>query len=189
MQAAAREAGRAMGTAPDPVTGHERTLRAAQLAVADQSVDLADLRLAYAPTGAGCDAAGGCSPALVPGEEFSVCVTVMVRIPLLPEFVDANTATGSSSSSATATSTAAPGTASMRLSAAFGDAMTTVMSGAMHERGTLDHRLAGRSRCSSSVIPVLAPADRRGSCTEIRRGAARPGPRAPVRAALRPEID
>jgi hypothetical protein len=30
----------------------------------------------------------------VPGEEFSVCVTVTVRIPLLPEFVDANTATG-----------------------------------------------------------------------------------------------
>jgi hypothetical protein len=31
---------------------------------------------------------------LVPGEEFSVCVTVTVRIPLLPEFVDANTAIG-----------------------------------------------------------------------------------------------
>jgi hypothetical protein len=30
----------------------------------------------------------------MPGEEFSVCVTVTVRIPLLPEFVDANTATG-----------------------------------------------------------------------------------------------
>ena len=34
------------------------------------------------------------SPELSPGEEFSVCVTVTVRIPLLPEFVDANTATG-----------------------------------------------------------------------------------------------
>ncbi len=28
------------------------------------------------------------------GEEFSVCATVTVRVPLLPEFVDANTATG-----------------------------------------------------------------------------------------------
>ncbi|SEK80898.1 hypothetical protein SAMN04515665_105110 [Blastococcus sp. DSM 46786] len=93
-QAAAREAGRAMGTAPDPVTGHEWALRAAQLAVEDQSVDLADLRVTYAPAGADCDAAGGYSPALLPGEEFSVCVTVTVRIPLLPEFVDANTATG-----------------------------------------------------------------------------------------------
>ena len=31
---------------------------------------------------------------LTPGEEFSVCVTVTVRIPLLPEFIEANTATG-----------------------------------------------------------------------------------------------
>ncbi len=91
--AAAREAGRAIGTAPDPVTGQERALRAAELAVEDQSVDVTDLRLAYAPAGADCDAAGY-SPTLAPGEEFSVCVTVTVRIPLLPEFVDANTATG-----------------------------------------------------------------------------------------------
>ncbi|MGY1985425.1 hypothetical protein ACI792_04295 [Blastococcus sp. SYSU DS0669] len=93
-QAAAREAGRAMGTAPYAVTGQERALRAARLAVEDQSVDLADLQVAYAPAGAGCDAAGGFLPTLAPGEEFSVCVTVTVRIPLLPEFVDANTATG-----------------------------------------------------------------------------------------------
>ena len=92
--AAAREAGRAIGTAPDPVTGRERALRAAELAVEDQSVDVTDLRLAYAPPGADCEAAGGYWPTLVPGEEFSVCVTVTVRIPLLPEFIDANTATG-----------------------------------------------------------------------------------------------
>ena len=42
---------------------------------------------------ADCDATGY-TPTLTPGEEFSVCVTVTVRIPLLPEFVDANTATG-----------------------------------------------------------------------------------------------
>jgi hypothetical protein len=92
--AAAREAGRALGNAPDPVTGQARAERAAQLAVEDQSVDATDVRLAYAPAGAGCDAAGSYSPTLTPGEEFSVCVTVTVRIPLLPEFVDANTATG-----------------------------------------------------------------------------------------------
>ena len=56
--AAAREAGRAMGTAPDPVTGQERALRAAQLAVEDQSVEATDVRLAYAPAGADCSAAG-----------------------------------------------------------------------------------------------------------------------------------
>ncbi len=92
--AAAREAGRALGTAPDPATGQARAERAAQLAVEDQSVDATDVRLAYAPAGAGCGAAGSYTPTLTPGEEFSVCVTVTVRIPLLPEFVDANTATG-----------------------------------------------------------------------------------------------
>jgi Flp pilus assembly protein TadG len=92
--AAAREAGRAMGTAPDAVSGQERALRAAQLAVEDQSVDVTDLQLAYAPAGGGCEAAGSYVPTLAPGEEFSVCVTVTVRIPLMPEFVDANTATG-----------------------------------------------------------------------------------------------
>jgi Flp pilus assembly protein TadG len=92
--AAAREAGRAIATAPDPVTGRERALRAAQLAVEDQSVDVTDLRLSYAPPGADCAAAGSYAPTLAPGEEFAVCVTVTVRIPLLPEFVDANTATG-----------------------------------------------------------------------------------------------
>ena len=91
---AAREAGRAIGTAPDVGSGLARAERAAQLAVEDQSVDATDVRLAYAPAGADCGAAGGYAPTLTPGEEFSVCVTVTVRIPLLPAFVDANTATG-----------------------------------------------------------------------------------------------
>jgi Flp pilus assembly protein TadG len=93
-QAAAREAGRAMGTAPDLATGQERALRAAQLAVEDQSVEVTDMRLAYAPAGADCDAAGSYQPTLAPGEEFLVCVIVTVRIPMLPEFVESNTATG-----------------------------------------------------------------------------------------------
>ena len=92
--AAAREAGRAMGTAPDPLTGAARAEAAARLAVQDQSVDATDVVVAYAPAGAGCDAAGGYAPTLTRGEEFSVCVTVTVRIPLMPEFIEANTATG-----------------------------------------------------------------------------------------------
>ncbi len=62
--------------------------------MADQSVQATGVVVGYAPAGAGCEAAGGYAPTLMPGEEFSVCVTVTVRIPLLPEFVDANTATG-----------------------------------------------------------------------------------------------
>jgi Flp pilus assembly protein TadG len=92
--AAAREAGRAIGTAPDVATGLARAEAAARIAVQDQSVDTADLRVAYAAAGVSCDSAGGYTPGLAPGEEFSVCVTVTVRIPFLPEFVDANTATG-----------------------------------------------------------------------------------------------
>jgi hypothetical protein len=92
--AAAREAGRAMGTAPDPVSGQARALRAAQLAVEDQNVEATDVRLAFAAPGASCAGGGGYSPTLTPGEEFSVCVTVTVRIPLLPDFIDTNTATG-----------------------------------------------------------------------------------------------
>ena len=92
---AAREAGRAMGTAPDLATGEARALRAAQLAVEDQHVEATDLRLFYVGPGVSCaDGAGGYTPTLTPGEEFSVCVTVTVRIPLLPEFIDSNTATG-----------------------------------------------------------------------------------------------
>ncbi|MGY5885099.1 hypothetical protein [Modestobacter lacusdianchii] len=92
--AAAREAGRALGTAPDLVTGQARAEAAVALAVEDQSVAATDVVLAYAPAGSGCDVAGSWTPSLTPGEEFSVCVTVTVRIPLLPEFIDANTATG-----------------------------------------------------------------------------------------------
>ena len=92
--AAAREAGRAMGTAPDAATGMSRATLAAQLAVEDQSVAATDVRVAYAVAGGECADSGGYTPTLVPGEEFSVCVTVTVRIPFLPEFIDANTATG-----------------------------------------------------------------------------------------------
>ncbi|MFC7575997.1 hypothetical protein ACFQX8_28955 [Klenkia terrae] len=49
--AAAREAGRAIGTAPDPVTGEARAEAAAALAVEDQSVDATDVRVAYLPAG------------------------------------------------------------------------------------------------------------------------------------------
>jgi Flp pilus assembly protein TadG len=92
--AAAREAGRALATAPDLATGQARAEAAVRLAVEDQSVEATDVVLAYAPVGSGCDAAGSYSPSLMPGEEFSVCVTVTVRVPLLPDFIDSNTATG-----------------------------------------------------------------------------------------------
>jgi Flp pilus assembly protein TadG len=92
--AAAREAGRALATAPDLATGQARAEAAVRVAVEDQSVEATDVVLAYAPVGSGCDDAGSYAPSLAPGEEFSVCVTVTVRVPLLPDFIDSNTATG-----------------------------------------------------------------------------------------------
>ena len=94
--AAAREAGRAIGTAPGRrPPGWSGRCGRRELAVEDQSVDghrrAAGLRAGRGGLRRG---AGGYTPTLTPGEEFSVCVTVTVRIPLLPEFIDANTATG-----------------------------------------------------------------------------------------------
>ena len=92
-RAAAREAGRAIATAPDPATGQERAAGGA-VGGGGPVGAATDVRVAYARPGADCGAAGGYAPTLTPGEEFSVCVTVTVRIPFLPEFIDANTATG-----------------------------------------------------------------------------------------------
>lgn len=92
---AAREAGRAIGSAPDAITGMARAQRAAELAVLDQVVDLAeDLELSYRPAGGDCEAPGSYQPVLAPGEEFLVCVEVVVRVPMLPDFIDANRAIG-----------------------------------------------------------------------------------------------
>ena len=65
--AAAREAGRAIGTAPDVATGRARAEDAARIAVEDQAVEATDMRLAQEPPGASCDAAGKYAPTLTPG--------------------------------------------------------------------------------------------------------------------------
>ena len=92
--AGAREAGRALSTAEDAATGLARAQYAAEIAVEDQAVDLTDLDVGYAPDGADCSAAGTYQPSLTPGERFVVCVTVVIRVPGLPDFIDTNTATG-----------------------------------------------------------------------------------------------
>lgn len=92
--AGAREAGRALSTAEDAATGLARAQYAAEIAVEDQAVDLTDLDVGYAPDGADCSAAGSYQPVFQPGERFVVCVTVVIRVPGLPDFIDTNTATG-----------------------------------------------------------------------------------------------
>jgi len=92
--AGAREAGRLLATAEDPASGLAQAEYAAQVAVQDQAIEPTDLRVAYAPDGGDCDSAGSYTPAFVPGERFVVCVTVTIRVPGLPDFIDSNTATG-----------------------------------------------------------------------------------------------
>lgn len=92
--AGAREAGRLLATADDPATGLARAQYAAEIAVEDQSIQPTDLVVAYAPEGADCDAAGSYTPTFTPDERFVVCVTVTIRVPGLPDFIDSNTATG-----------------------------------------------------------------------------------------------
>lgn len=83
----------------------ERTLRAAQLAVEDQSVDVTDLQLTYAPAGADCGWAGELLADPDAREEIFVCVTVTVRIRCRPSRSTRTQRPGSSWSSATATPT------------------------------------------------------------------------------------
>lgn len=83
---AAREAGRAYvtGTA---ATAPARAEQAARLALADQGVPAADVRVRYGAADAGCPAAGPEPWPLRPGTVFAVCVTAPLRLPAVPGFL------------------------------------------------------------------------------------------------------
>ncbi len=91
---AAREAGRAFGTAENVVAGEERARYAMALALRDQGLDPADAELRYGPVGAGCS--GGGVATLEPGSDFEVCVVRVFRVPAVPSYFDGgnNTVTG-----------------------------------------------------------------------------------------------
>lgn len=92
---AARQAGRAIATAPDHDTGLARAAYAASMAVSDQGVDPTDFTIWTAPRGASCDdTSQHYEPSLGQSEIFVVCVRVTIRVPLVPEFISSNTSTG-----------------------------------------------------------------------------------------------
>lgn len=94
---AAREAGRAYATADDEATARVRARYAVELAVADQHVSPADVRLTYLPAGASCRSSStGDAASLRPGAEFTVCVSRSIVVPGVPSILDAhrNTVTG-----------------------------------------------------------------------------------------------
>jgi Flp pilus assembly protein TadG len=79
---AAREAGRAFATGESTSDGLNRALVAARLALADQGI-AGRPALAFVAAGAGCRAAP-VTPELIPGAEFTICVTRTVRFPGIP---------------------------------------------------------------------------------------------------------
>lgn len=92
---AARQAGRAIATAPDQSTGLARAEYAAKMAVSDQGLDPTGFAVWTAPRGASCrDESQVYRPNLGQSEVFVVCVRVTIRIPLVPEFITSNTSTG-----------------------------------------------------------------------------------------------
>lgn len=92
---AARQAGRAIATAPDQEVGLVRATYAASMAVSDQGVEPTDFAVWTAPRGASCrDTSQRYQPTLGQSEVFVVCVRVTIRVPLVPEFIESNTSTG-----------------------------------------------------------------------------------------------
>lgn len=79
---AAREAGRAYATAPSEADGLERARLAAQLAFADQGLNMAP-EIRFASEGADCGAGnpGDGAATLQPGARFVVCVRADVPLP------------------------------------------------------------------------------------------------------------
>lgn len=92
---AAREAGRAMATAPSVAAGKDRARYAAGLALADQGLAGQQFSISYLPPGTTCRP-GGDAADLAPGSDFVVCVIRSFVPPGVPTIVagSRNTVTG-----------------------------------------------------------------------------------------------
>jgi Flp pilus assembly protein TadG len=92
---AARQAGRALGVADRPDLGLATAQQAARMVAEDQGIKPEDVHVTLRAYGEDCAVqAADYAPSFEPGERFVVCVMVTVRIPFVPDFVDANTSTG-----------------------------------------------------------------------------------------------
>lgn len=92
---AARQAGRAIATAGEPGVALQRAQYAARLAAQTQNVETDGMQIWTAPASSDCTSTDDAySAALTSGEVFAVCVEIPIRLPLLPELLTDNTATG-----------------------------------------------------------------------------------------------
>ncbi len=79
---AAREAGRAFATSSEPAQAQVRVAAAVRLALAAQHLP-DDAVVRYVASGAGCSAPA-IRPRLVPGAQFTVCVSRHLQVPGVP---------------------------------------------------------------------------------------------------------
>lgn len=93
---AARQAGRALATAPDITSAATRARYAAQLAMGDQGLSDKDVVLRFGGTGPHCAGGSDQLPTFAPDDVMAVCVTRSVMLPGIPGFFTGkrNTVTG-----------------------------------------------------------------------------------------------
>lgn len=92
---AARQAGRAVASASDPIVALDRAEYAARLAADSQDVATDGMQVWTAPASSDCSRRSSSHmPSLASGSVFVVCVELPIRLPLLPDLLSANTATG-----------------------------------------------------------------------------------------------
>jgi Flp pilus assembly protein TadG len=83
---AAREAGRAFATSPDPGSAPERAATAVRIALGDDD-GAGDVTVRFVAAGDSCTAES-ITPALSPGTVFAVCVIRRVELPAVPSVLE-----------------------------------------------------------------------------------------------------
>jgi Flp pilus assembly protein TadG len=93
---AARDAGRAIDTAPTIDEGIARARQIAAIDLADQHIPNGNITLQFVNPGAPCTADNATTPSLSPGAVYDLCITTTLTLPGVPTIVtgDDNTATG-----------------------------------------------------------------------------------------------
>jgi len=93
---AARDAGRAIDTAPTIDDGIARAEQIAAIDLADQHIRSGNITLQFVSPGAACTADNAISPSLSPGAVYDLCITTTLTLPGIPTILTGsnNTATG-----------------------------------------------------------------------------------------------
>ena len=93
---AARDAGRAIDSAPTIDDGIARARQIAAIDLADQNIPNGNITLRFVGPGAGCTDDNAITPSLAPGAVYDLCITTTLTLPGIPTIVTGsnNTATG-----------------------------------------------------------------------------------------------